>query len=488
MAGPGWKGGSLRGHLTPGAILRWLGIFMIVSFCIELAVGAHLLATALLYVGTFIGFASALLCGIDTVIGALMLCFTLRTTGIFLVAKTFLAEEWSRNNSGALTIGLVYFLGYATFFILSFVTVKFLKPTRSKELNFDSATCTSLSWTVFFVCAICSLIPDSLNGGVWGALKVYSSLGVFSIPLAIGASLAQKPWRTLWHPQALVLVVLYLGFAVVNTGKEAFVTPVLGYVVSLLAYRKIKLWAFLVALCVGLVGLSTVVGPYSDSIRNTGARDMVGMERLKATANAWMAMFNPEERKQALNDLEMYREDQRNKSIFEADIGYLGRLMSINEGYVLVNATEQQGPIGASLLLEEMSVLLPRVIAPWKSEFGTPYILTRYTGLISYSSIDYIGVAYGCFPTFYTMGGVVWLPLIATILTLPVFIFLRFIELRYPARAIYVGLFLLLWHTIAESTSLIGSLYPLFFLWISLQGFHMLTSRGTIKASGSLVR
>ena len=469
------------------ARMHLLKLGMVLSFLVEVFLGAPLLATAILYIGTYLGFASVVVCGLDSVVGLLMLTFTLRTTGIFLLAKTLVFESWANGNETALTIAEVYFVGYAVTFILAAISVKIFRPHSAMERHFDSATCRAVAWLIFVLCMIASQLPATLSGGVWGAIRTYSALNVFCIPLAVGVSLAETPNRQYWHNLALLFLGVSLVLAVINTGKEAFVTPALAYILSLLIYGKISLKSFFSLLSVGTVLLFTIIGPYSDWIRNTGARDLVGMERVKVTLKGLATTLDPVQRRKILADLNDYRLQGQGRSLFISNVGYFGRLMSINEGYTLINATAEQGPLGAELVKEELSMLIPRFLAPWKSEVGTSFILSRFAGIQAMDSIEYVGIAFGPFPTYYTMGGLMMMPLIIALFTAPIFLAIRYIELAYPARMIRVGLLMLLWHTFAESTSSLGIIYSLLFLWCSLQTCHILTRSGTIRATGALV-
>jgi hypothetical protein len=444
-------------------------LWMLLGISIQLAAGASLVPAFIIYSGTLLGCLGAFaLRKQSTALMIITIWFTLKTTGVALLCKSLAFEPWDSQVGYPFSTAIVYFLGYAGLFtaavFLNNFSWKSSKPVAISAFQWRTAA------IIFFLAA--SLQPffkDDKTGGLWGALKFYSALGdAACVTCAVSASIIANPKRIWFHPIALCLLAALMILAVINTGKEAFVSPIVGYVMPLLITKRVGI-AKIALLGIIIICLITfIIGPYSDTIRFTGVRELSGQSRITATMAGIKSMFDPEVRADAKAQTEAFRTKAGAVQMMNGDWAYFDRLMTISGGKELISAVNADGVLGMRLLWGDLSLLLPRMIAPWKSDVDSNYELARYSGMVPDSIQENVGISFGPFPTFYAMGGYWGLFLLSTCLIGLFFLLIKGIENHYRGKLIGGLIFLLVWHSFPEEGSPVEEFHKLLFLVITL--------------------
>lgn len=445
-----------------------LAVWLFIGMSVQLACGAQQLPVLFIYCGTLLGWLAAMSAGTrSTALMLILFWFTLKTTAVALACKTLVFERWDSQVEHPLSTAVVYFLGYTGLFLAVFayrkVPWKTGRPITINAFQWRTAA------VIFFLSGnvLPHLIGDR-SGGIWGALKIYGGVGgAVSVACAVNASLISHPKRVWFHGWALCFFMISMLFAVINTGKEAFVAPAIAYIVPLFISKRIGVAQIAAVAVAGMSLITFIIGPYSDSIRNTGVRDLSGKSRIEATIAGFKSMFDPTTRAEAKAKLETYRNRENAVHMMNGDWGYFERLMTISAGNELISAVDDGGVLGMRLLWGDLSLLLPRMIAPWKPDVSSDDELGHYSGMVS-DSEGYIGITFGPFPTLYAMGGYEGVLGLGFCLYFILFYSIGWIERRYAGKLIGGLIFLLLWHSFSEQGTPLGDLYKLLFLALTL--------------------
>jgi hypothetical protein len=394
--------------------------------------------------------------------------FTLKTTGIALLCKSVAVEPWDSQVAYPFSTAMVYLCGYAGLFSAAFfLNVSPCKDSKSIEIS-------AFQWRtaaiIFFLSDILQpFLDEDKTGGLWGALKVYGSIGnAACVACAVSASIVANPRRRLFHPMAVVFLAVLMIVAIINTGKEAFVAPILAYFVPLLTSRRIGLLRIAFVAVAIMLLITFIAGPYSDTIRDTGVRELSGKSRVAATMAGFKSMFDPQVRADAKAQVEGFRTRADAVQMMNGDWAYFDRLMTISGGKELISSVDAGGVLGLRLLWGDLSLLLPRTIAPWKPDKDSNYELARYSGMVADSMDAIVGISFGPFPTFYAMGGYAGVFILSTSLIGLLYLFIRRIEHHYCGNLIGGLIFLLVWHSFPEEGTPFNELYKLLFLVMTL--------------------
>lgn len=431
----------------------------------QIILGAPILATLMLVAGNFLCFLTVIyLQPLTSALGLLLAGFVMKTTGFFLIVKSVLLENWAVNATHPDQLAAIYFLGLIAVAVAARINKK---SARKVTVPPVPARFYKILALYFFIAGIAiPYIVGSQNGGLYGALKIYNTTTIVAIPFAIYASLCRNPERRMWHPLAFFILVVSLLFAVINTGKEAFAIPLLGYGLTLVVMQRVSVLKAIPMLALGMTLLFGFIGPYSDWIRNTGVRELSGTERITAAFSGIIESVGSARRDDILANQSEFRSTRL--GLLNTDTGYFGRLMSINEGYQLSDAVADQGSVSPSLFLLDLTTLVPRVFLPNKTEFGSNYFLSRFSGVVSHETDDNIGIAFGPIPSIYAMFDFFVFPFILFAIFYLVFWIVSRVEGLLPDRATIVPIFCLLWHSLSEGSNPISTIYPLIFLYVTI--------------------
>lgn len=444
-------------------------LWILLGISIQLAAGAPLVPAIIIYCGTLLGWLGALLLRKQsTALMIITLWFTLKTTGVALLCKSVAFEPWDSQVGNPFSTAMVYFLGYAGVFtaavFLNTFSWKISKPVAISAFQWRTAA------IIFFLAtALQPFLRAEQTGGLWGPLKFYSSIGDSAcVACAVNASIIANPKRIWLHPMALCLLTALLILAVINTGKEAFVTPIVAYFMPLLITKRVGVAKIVLLGMIIMCLITFIIGPYSDTIRFTGVRELSGQSRITATMAGFKSIFDPEVRADAKAQTEAFRTRQDAVQMMNGDWAYFDRLMTISGGKELISAVNAKGVLGMRLFWGDLSLLLPRMIAPWKPDVDSNYELARYSGMVPDSIQENVGISFGPFPTFYAMGGYWGLFLLSTCIIGLFFLLISGVENHYRGKLVGGLIFLLVWHSFPEQGSLVEEFHKLLFLIITL--------------------
>ncbi len=452
-------------------------LWIFISLIVQMALHAPFWGTILIHLGTAIGFFAARVAGGFSAAGGMVAWwFTMGTTGIALLVKSFLLENWASRVHLPTEVSMPYLVGYLSLLCAAFIYRQvpvFVLPRRV----FNASGWTALAIFIFTVCSLIPFVVGDRIGGLWGALKLYTRLAPLGLIAAIAASVIKHPRRKLWHPFPLALLSVSLVFAVIGIGKEAFVSAGLSYSLAMLMFRRFSPVQFACFLAGGFFILITIVGPYSDTVRYMNVRQMQGWKRVTAAFDAMGNMFDHRVRAQAQAKVRWEQDRERSTRFTDANVGYLERFMTIAAGKELIQAAVRKGSAGWKWIIDDLLAQVPRFLNPEKSVFGSNYYYQRYSGVIPTDWIGYIGISFGTFAVLFAGGGLTAVAVMCSVGFTVIFMMTKSIETQFPGPVARCMVFMAVWHSIVEAGSPIDSVYVVLFIYLTLFGFSLFVGK-----------
>jgi hypothetical protein len=469
-----------------------LVLYLPLALCVtQLVMGADTLASVLFSVCVSLCFlATSLAGGLRSFLGLLVLVWGAKLFVLALIVKIFVGESTSSSLDAPVETALVYTLGFAAI-TLAVVVQRFLPVPKPLGLLPPLEARHFLAITVLFF--ISSFIAPLLAGDRVTNIALILALGGFrdfSIVCAMHWAFLRGYSRPHLHPLVLGLLACCFLLGLSSTSKQAVLTPIMLYYISLIALTGFRHKSAFVPLVPAVLLFQFVFGPVADTMKSQ-TTDLRGMALVRAMWNAnWEALRNPEISRQTAS-LSRTEYERRGDYYFQTNVGYLERFALLKTGDKLISSTVVQGQTGWEVILWDLSMVPPRFVYPNKPVQGPSSQLARFAGLLS--ADDYTtSVSFGIFPELFHAQGYAAVLLIGFASVTLIFWWYRCFVGDHPGLTFY-GLVLIgmVHHTIAED--LLGSfinLYyrPLVLMLAMLPAFFLVRSTTGRNAAGPAVR
>jgi hypothetical protein len=390
---------------------------------------------------------------------------------IAIAIKIVLLEPADGPLSAPRTTALVMAIGFGGLLIGTTIQSHFSCPqTLSMNRPFSDRMLLSFSIVLFAVSNLgyfAAMIPstqgEGLQTGGWlGIARGFASLKSLSIvpPMLYLWRIKSHRWMT--HPVILAILIWSAVVGIFSTGKHDAMEPLaLFFLAGFLRYgfRDMKLWS---VVGLGALYYAFIVFPYSQYVRNVGAREGTFGHRIEITKDTFWRIATDSQFRSTVSD-RVETPGYFNQGILSP----FNRLAMVGEADELISATEKQRAFtGWETITWGFKLMVPSFLFPDKPIFEAGNYLGHITGVVgrkdSTTQVSY-GVMANLYNAFSFMGVLVGTPVLFGGLYYWIRIFLgepRWDGLPTACTLWFVWLISMYEHGMAESTvsGLIASL------------------------------
>jgi hypothetical protein len=383
-------------------------VFLITAFYFvgQLLAGTEVTVAALFALAILFGILSIFAGGgLRSAFGCLNAILISKFLLIAIAIKIMLLEPADGPLAAPRTTALVMAMGFGGLLIGTSIQSHLSCP-QSLSLNrpFSDRMLLSFSIVLFVVSNLgyfAAMIPstqgEGLQTGGWlGIARAFGSLRSLSIvpPMLYLWRIRSRQWMT--HTMILGVLAWSILIGIFSTSKQGAMEPLVFYaLVGFLRYgwRDMRIWS-LVSLAA--VYYALIVFPYSQYIRNAGAREGTFEQRIEITKDTFWRMASDSQFRATVSG-RVETPGYFNQQILSP----FGRLAMVREADKLISATEKQRAFtGWETITWGFKLLTPSFLSPDKPIFEAANYLGHIAGEVGRTDST-TQIAFGVMANFY---------------------------------------------------------------------------------------